>query len=277
MHRTAFRRSPGEAQESGVRALVPVRPGPDAKRRLSAVLAPESRRELALAMFADVLDALASASTVASIVVTGTDAAARTLAEQRGAVWVAEPPGGAGLNAALAAALAVDAAQLGAASAQSPAGGDAASSLTVEAARAEPASAPTARATPTLIVMGDVPLIEAADIDALVRAMWQLAPAAVAVPSLDGTGTNALALADARLLAPAFGPESLARHRQAAAARDLRWAEITQARVALDIDTPADLLRLCATVRPDSATGRCIAGLGLRAELRRVSAEPAPA
>ncbi len=255
MHRTAFRRSPREAQESGVRALVPVRPGPDAKRRLSAVLAPESRRELALAMFEDVLDALASASTVASIVVTGTDAAARALAEKRGALWVAEPPGGAGLNVALAAALAAEGAPRG--SASSP---------------PLSSNAPDEFATPTLIVMGDVPLIEAADVDALIHALRPLAPAAVAVPSLDGTGTNALALSDAGLLAPAFGPESLARHRQAAAARDLHWLELPQTRVALDIDTPADLLRLCETVRPDSATGRCIAALGLHSDRHRVSA-----
>ncbi len=247
MHRTAFRRSISGTQPGLVLAIVPARLGADAKQRLASVLPPEARRRLAMAMLEDVLAALAASSGVGSILVAAGDADALDLALRCGALWLEEPIGGLGLNAALARALNLQPtlpprAGVGA---YSGAGADGAGT--------------SFRAGPALIVMGDVPLLEAADVDLMLDQLHRDGPAAIAAVSRDGTGTNALALSDPSLFAPAFGPFSLARHRAAATLGGIRWAELALPRVALDIDTPEDLLRLRSEARPESATGRCLA------------------
>jgi 2-phospho-L-lactate guanylyltransferase len=90
-----------------------------------------------------------------------------------------------------------------------------------------------------LVIAADVPLLKAADLRR-VAAAGRLA-AAVIVPDRRRSGTNALYLRPPTLIAPRFGRGSFAAHRAAAGA-DGRVLSI--ARVALDVDTPADLRAL---------------------------------
>jgi 2-phospho-L-lactate/phosphoenolpyruvate guanylyltransferase len=89
---------------------------------------------------------------------------------------------------------------------------------------------------------------------ALVRAAAPPAPSAVLVPSHEGTGTNAMLLRPPAAIAPRLGPRSLARHLAQAERRGVRVRRLERPRLALDIDTPRDLVALiargddCATV-----------------------------
>lgn len=64
---------------------------------------------------------------------------------------------------------------------------------------------------PILFIHADLPLLEADDIEALLAAARENGVAIA--PDAAGIGTNALAIADGRSLAPAFGHDSFARHR----------------------------------------------------------------
>jgi 2-phospho-L-lactate guanylyltransferase len=89
---------------------------------------------------------------------------------------------------------------------------------------------------PLLIVHADLPLLESRDLDALIEAA-EACGAAVA-PDRHRSGTNAVALADARNFAFHFGPGSLAHH-QAGAGRSCRLVE--RLGLQLDCDTSEDL------------------------------------
>ena len=106
-----------------------------------------------------------------------------------------------------------------------------------------------------LIVAGDVPLVRAADLRRIAAAGRRAA--VVIVPDGKRSGTNALYLRPPERIAPRFGRGSLAAHREAAG-DDGRV--LTVARLALDVDTPADLVVL-RRVRPRAGT-RTRAALG---------------
>jgi len=63
-----------------------------------------------------------------------------------------------------------------------------------------------------------------------------------------GRGTNALLLSPPGLVMPAFGEDSRAAHRAAATAARARWLEL-DGPLALDVDTPADLLLAAAAMQ----------------------------
>lgn len=90
-----------------------------------------------------------------------------------------------------------------------------------------------------LIVPADIPCVTPAELAAV------LAPAAanplVIAPDVPETGTNALLLAPPTLIAPRFGPDSLAAHEKAAAEEGVRAARVSRPGLARDIDEPADL------------------------------------
>ena len=187
---------------SDVWAVVVARTGPTAKSRLAPVLGPWQRQDLARAMLRQVLEACQGSGLGGSLVVTETDAG-RLLAHTCGAQAIADP--GLGLNAAVSAG--IDALQ------------------GVEA---------------VLVLPGDVPLIEPADIQAIVRAASHAARVAVVVPDAAGRGTNALLLRPPRLLAPAFGEDSCERH-LGEARRAGEAVRLELPRLALDVDEPAAL------------------------------------
>lgn len=94
----------------------------------------------------------------------------------------------------------------------------------------------------TLVLPGDIPLIEAEDIEAL----YESAPAlgSVLVPSADKRGTNAVLRRPAALFPLRFGNDSFQPHLAAAAATGQLCVVLSLPRIALDIDTPEDLRQL---------------------------------
>ena len=89
-------------------------------------------------------------------------------------------------------------------------------------------------------VSSDLPLLSARALDALV------APATcghrvVIAPDAPGTGTNALLLHTRARFESRFGPQSCARHVEAARSRGWRFSICTHPDLALDIDVPQDL------------------------------------
>jgi 2-phospho-L-lactate guanylyltransferase len=94
----------------------------------------------------------------------------------------------------------------------------------------------------TLVIPGDIPLIEAADL----RAIYDASPQAgsVLVPSTDKRGTNAILRRPASLFPLHFGNDSFMPHLAAAIATNKSCVVLSLPRIGLDIDTPEDLHQL---------------------------------
>jgi 2-phospho-L-lactate guanylyltransferase len=197
----------------GVWAVVPVKPLRGALRRLTPALDAPVRRELQVAMLTDVLTAIAAARTLAGALVVTSDPEAREMAEAiAGARVVPDHRPPRGMNAAVVRGLEAVAAS----------GADGA-----------------------LILTADLPLAGRDDVDAVVRAAPP-GPAATLAPTWDGTGTNAMLLRPPAALTPRLGIDSLARHLAQAARRGIPTTRVERPRLALDIDTPRDLVELMA-------------------------------
>jgi 2-phospho-L-lactate guanylyltransferase len=91
-----------------------------------------------------------------------------------------------------------------------------------------------------LLVPGDCPLLDPAEVDSLIRRRMS-SPSVVIVPDRHGSGTNALLISPPDVFAPAFGPGSRERHEQRAAEAQLVSDTVSVSSLALDIDTPEDL------------------------------------
>lgn len=94
---------------------------------------------------------------------------------------------------------------------------------------------------PLLVIHADLPLVEPADVAALL-ARAEEGGAAIA-PDRHGEGTNAVALMAGRVFAFAFGPHSLARHR---ATPNDPSALVERTGLGFDCDTSDDLDRAIA-------------------------------
>ena len=110
----------------------------------------------------------------------------------------------------------------------------------------------------------DVPLIRSQDVDQLLGSEME-PPNALLVPSRDGRGTNALLRCPPDAFPSRFGPGSLAHHRMEAARAGVPLTIVENSRVALDLDQLEDLTDFWALER-DTATGRCLADIGLLKE-----------
>lgn len=97
-----------------------------------------------------------------------------------------------------------------------------------------------------LLVPGDCPLIDAAELRELAVQAGRLDVAIV--PDRHGTGTNALALVTGGGFEPLFGPGSRARHVEQAEAQGLSYAVIPVPSLALDVDTREDAAALQAAL-----------------------------
>jgi 2-phospho-L-lactate guanylyltransferase len=86
----------------------------------------------------------------------------------------------------------------------------------------------------------DIPLIEPRDVAQIHNAL-EGNRAAVAVPSRDGTGTNAILRAPPDLFASHFGPDSLRLHSEEARRVSAAFSVVRNDRVGLDLDEPGDL------------------------------------
>jgi len=94
----------------------------------------------------------------------------------------------------------------------------------------------------TLVIPGDIPLIQVAELEQILEA----APAegSVLVPAADGRGTNAAWRRPAGLFPLRFGNDSFKPHLAAARAAQKPCVVLSLPGVALDVDNPADLRRL---------------------------------
>jgi 2-phospho-L-lactate guanylyltransferase len=194
-------------------AIVPVKALSEAKSRLAPALSPTQRRSLVLAMFEDVLDALAATPGIDAVLVVTADSDVGDLARRKG-VTVLQEERSLGLNAALS---------LGAAEAK------------------------RRGAVRVLFIPADLPFATPAEIgEIMVPAQPSERHHPVIVPARDGDGTNALLLTPPDALEPSFGPGSFERHCEQARARGLSPRTIRLDGLALDIDEPADLAMLIA-------------------------------
>jgi 2-phospho-L-lactate guanylyltransferase len=189
-------------------AILPVKRFSVAKQRLGASVAHGLRQELAAAMVADVLAALADAREIElTIVVTCETSVAEAAAEQ-GAIVIAE---------------------------RSESGQSAAVSLGIERALAE-------HSERAICIPGDCPSLGPEDLDGLLQAEGQ--PAVVIIPDRHGTGTNGLLLRPCDAIRPSFGPGSCERHLELALSSGLGCAIRRPRGLLLDIDTGEDLAAL---------------------------------
>ena len=91
----------------------------------------------------------------------------------------------------------------------------------------------------------DLPLIKRGDVERILENARE-GKEAVLVPSLQGTGTNAIYRSPPTLFPSQFGPGSLALHEKSVRYRCKNWTILPLAGMALDIDEPEDLGELIA-------------------------------
>jgi 2-phospho-L-lactate guanylyltransferase len=124
-----------------------------------------------------------------------------------------------------------------------------------------------------LLVPGDTPLIDPAEIDALLDRSEADGIAVGIVADRHGTGTNALALIPPDAIAPSFGPDSLARHTAAAEEAGVSHRLELAPSLAHDVDTPEDLSALWSAL--DGARGGAQRTRGALTQLERSGARSA--
>lgn len=190
---------------NGISALVPVKRLDFSKSRLADVLNPLERAALMEAMLGDVLDVLVNSPRLDKVLVVSND---QRVAEMCGwfDVDIAADEADTGMNSAVLAGLA----RLSAAGYRG-----------------------------ALVVPADVPYISLADIDNAVVTL-DSAKVVLAKADRDG-GTNLLGMAPIDLIAPCYGPDSLAKHLYAARATGTEPIILSAMGVGRDIDVPADL------------------------------------
>jgi 2-phospho-L-lactate guanylyltransferase len=113
----------------------------------------------------------------------------------------------------------------------------------------------------------DTPLLDPEELD---RHLGRTPQAALIVPDRHGTGTNALVLSPPDVLAPAFGPESCSRHISRARAANVGFSLEEVESLAIDLDTPEDMIelrdRLLLDPEPAPRTAATLWELGAGAE-----------
>jgi 2-phospho-L-lactate guanylyltransferase len=229
-------RTPGHlvSDQSAVRALLlPVKDLRNAKQRLATILTPEERFALAQAMLNDTIRAVRGIRHADKIFVITNYEPMMAAAEQYGWELLREEH------------------QI-----SESASVDFASQLCAERG-----------ITALLRLPLDLPLVQPSDIDDLLATQCA-APAAVMVPSRDGTGTNAILRTPPTLFPSHFGPNSFAKHRreaeQVGASIILRRNE----RLEMDVDDESDLRALLRHDLTHTATGKWLEKSGVAARFR---------
>lgn len=196
-------------------AILPVKRFAAAKQRLAPGMGASHRAELAAAMLADVLDAIAAARSIERTVVVTSEPRAVELATAAGAELVADPDESGHSGAALAGI-----------------------------ARARELGAGRVVLLPI-----DCPLLAPRELERLLTGMPERYVGVI--PDRHGTGTNALALAPPDAIEPSFGEGSCARHVAAARAAGVPYGVEELPSLALDLDTPADVVALTMALERD--------------------------
>jgi 2-phospho-L-lactate/phosphoenolpyruvate guanylyltransferase len=190
--------------------LIPIKNTPSAKQRLAPVLDQPSRTALAQAMLYDVLTAVHNWKDRPPVAVVTTDPYALTLAKDYGFEVIPDPdnPGETGAI-------------------------EMATRICVERGIES-----------TLVIPADIPLIEAWELEEILK--HAPAEGSVLVPAADGRGTNAAFRRPADLFPLRFGNDSFKPHHAAAQATGKPCIVLNFAGIAVDVDNPEDLERLIA-------------------------------
>jgi len=192
-------------------AILPMKPPGSGKTRLADAHDEAFRKALAAAMFADVLTALTRSKLVEQVVVVTSDFDCARTAALHDATYLDDP----GLD-----------------------GHSAAASYGVQ-------HAVQGGATRVLLVPGDCPALDPAELDELLAGDYPK-HSCVVVPDRHGTGTNALLLTPPDSITPSFGPGSRERHLLTATEAGAHAEAVEVRSLALDVDTPEDLDALLA-------------------------------
>jgi len=201
-------------------AVLPIKNLPLAKRRLGEALDERQRRELALAMAGDVIDALEACPEIDLTVIVSSEPDVAPLAAAAQAPLVDDGGGEPGQSQAVAAGI----------------------SRALEEG-----------ATRVLCVPGDCPSLDPSELTAL---LLEADAEVVIVPDRHGTGTNGLLLAPPDAIEPAFGPGSRERHQALAERAGRSSAVFEPPSLTLDIDTGADLAELRARLDGSGSLAR---------------------
>lgn len=191
-----------------------------AKQRLAAGMDDERREALVAAMLEDVLEAISQARAVEHTILVSSERRVAERAAAAGAELLPDPGDGGHSGAALAGI-----------------------------ARAEERGA-----AGVVLLPGDCPLLDPRELDRLLTGV----PASyvAVVPDRHGAGTNALLLAPPRAIRPAFGEGSRERHVAAAREAGIPFGVEELASLALDLDTPADLIALTRALQAQRGRAR---------------------
>jgi 2-phospho-L-lactate/phosphoenolpyruvate guanylyltransferase len=188
-------------------SIVPIKSFSSAKQRLADVLAAGSRRSLVQAMFSDVLASLRRCERIDQIAVVTADPLADSIA--RGdRVPVLHDDAAAGQSAATEIGI---------------------------------AHAIANGFERVLLVPGDTPLLDPAEVDDLLDRTARDGVEVAIVPDRHGTGTNALVLSPPDAMRPSFGEGSFERHLAAAQSANRSYRAEPVSSLAADVDTPEDL------------------------------------
>lgn len=204
-------------------ALLPVKAPMNAKQRLSSVLSSSQREALARLMFDEVFSTLCGVRGLDRIIVATSDRAVGERAARSGAVVFEEHEQHGHSDSADAAAY-----------------------------RAMNSGAAT-----VLLLPIDVPLVARGEIEDLIEGarLEGAQPGVIVVPSLDGTGTNALVRTPPDAIPSCFGPGSFRAHLDRARECGVPVTVKRPPGLLFDIDTPEDVEELFRRA-PDSRTAR---------------------
>jgi len=188
-------------------AIIPVKPLNRAKSRLARALKAHTRAALVRSLFSRTLDVIAQVERINGVIVVSRDLTILELAHQRNAITLMESESG--LNSAITQA-------------------------------AQWAQANHARAV--IVIPVDLPLITAADLDAVIDRAEEERCVVIA-PDRHEDGTNVLLVSPPDAIQFAYGASSFNVHRAQAIERGLIVHEYRSPTTAFDIDVPDDLER----------------------------------
>ncbi|HEX6505882.1 MAG TPA: 2-phospho-L-lactate guanylyltransferase [Terriglobales bacterium] len=188
--------------------LVPVKNLKSAKQRLAAILDQPARTALAQAMLHDVLESIANCQSRPEVAVVTNDGFASGLADHFGFEIICDEA-----NSSETAAIEMATAVCGARGAKS-----------------------------TLVIPGDIPLIQPQELNQILAAAPERG--SVLVPAADRRGTNAAFRKPASLFPLRFGNDSFKPHLNAARQTGYPCVVLSLPGIGLDVDNPADLRQL---------------------------------
>jgi len=204
-------------------AVIPVKLTGGAKQRLAPALAAPLRQKLALAMLEDVLEAVAAVGGLGGAILVTVDPQAEALARRYDMATLAD-----GAYDGHTGAVNAGACHL------------------------------TANGRGTMLTLpGDLPLITAAEIDALIAAHGP-APSFTIAPAHDELGSNGILLSPPQAVPLRFGEDSFFPHLAAARAQGIEPCVVRLPGFAFDVDNPQDLYHFAQLKAPTRA-GRLIA------------------